>query len=484
MNDFFGVANCFACHGGTELTSASVAAAAFLTNADNKAIEQMQVASGIGIYDQGFNSTSVRPVVDDIGRGGDSPFPNPFLPGPPQQNIPLSFSAMAKLQAQVPSALPFPSLAPGVGVNIALPVTNNGAFKVPGLRNVELTAPYFHNGSVLTLNDAVDFYVRGGNFPALEDSPHRDDLIAEIGALQGPAASTRRANIVAFLKTLTDERVRNHSAPFDHPELVIPNGAPDFIRIPARDASGNVGVTPPVTISQVNSLTNNKNFLISGLKDLGSIVQVMVNNGPAVTADAPSATTWSATLSGLVEGLNNIAVSGTDAAGLPVTVTTTVTLDSIPPALAITPITAPIRNDDFLLSGTVEAGVIPVVNVSTKGAVVGALNVSVSAWSVQLSLLQSGANDVTVTATDKAGNVASATASIIMLADGIFNGTKIPNISDAIRALRIAVGLITPTADDMLHGDVAPLGAPDGKIDMADVILIMRNVVGSISLTN
>src|SRR6185369_16515305 len=42
MNDFFGVANCFACHGGTELTSASVAAAAFLTNADNKAIEQMQ----------------------------------------------------------------------------------------------------------------------------------------------------------------------------------------------------------------------------------------------------------------------------------------------------------------------------------------------------------------------------------------------------------------------------------------------------------
>jgi cytochrome c peroxidase len=481
MNDFFGVANCFACHGGTELTSASVAAAAFLTNADNKAIEQMQVAIGIGIYDQGFNSTSVRQVVDDIGRGGDSPFPNPFLPGPPQQNIPLSFSAMAKLQAS--GTLPFPSLAPGVGVNIALPATNNGAFKVPGLRNVELTAPYFHNGSVLTLDDAVDFYVRGGNFPALADSPHLDPLIVQIGALQGPNASTRRANMIAFLKTLTDERVRNQSAPFDHPELVIPNGAPDFIRIPARDASGNVGVTPPVTISQVNSLTNNKNFPVSGLKDLGSIVQVTVNNGPAVTADAPSATTWSATLAGLVEGINDIAVSGTDAAGLPVTVTTKVTLDSIPPALAITPITAPLRGDDFLLTGTVEAGINPVVSVKT-GAVIGAANISGSAWSVPLSLLSVGANDITVTATDKAGNVASVTASIFVLPDGIFNGTKVPDVSDAIKALRIAVGLITPTANDMLHGDVAPLGAPDGKIDLADVVLIMRNVVGSINLAN
>jgi len=482
MNDFFSnTGNCAACHFGTELTSASVAAARFLTNLDNGLLEQMAVASGLGIYDSGFNSTGVRAVVDDIGRGGDSPFPNPFLPGPPQQNIPLSFSSMAKLQAN--NTLPFPSIAPGVGVNITLPATNDGAFKVPGLRNVELTAPYFHNGSVMTLDDAVDFYVRGGNFPALADSPHLDLLITQLGALQGPNASARRANMVAFLKTLTDERVRNHSAPFDHPELVVPNGDPDFIRIPARDASGNVAVTPPITISQVNSLTNNKNFPISGLKDLGSIVQVSVNSGPAMTADAPSATTWSATLAGLVEGLNNIAVSGTDAGGIPVTLTTTVTLDSIPPALTITPITAPIRGDDFVLTGTVDAGITPVVSVST-GAVASTLNISGSAWSVPLSLLNVGVNDITVTATDKAGNVASATASIFVLPDGIFNGTRIPDVSDAIKALRIAVGLVTPTANDMLHGDVAPLGAPDGKIDLADVVLIMRNVVGSINLAN
>jgi len=32
--------------------------------------------------------------------------------------------------------------------------------------------------------------------------------------------------LVAFLKTLTDERVRNESAPFDHPEIFVPNGSP------------------------------------------------------------------------------------------------------------------------------------------------------------------------------------------------------------------------------------------------------------------
>ena len=59
----------------------------------------------------------------------------------------------------------------------------------------------------------------------------------------------------------------------------------------------------------------------------------------------------------------------------------------------------------------------------------------------------------------------------------------VPDISDAIKALRIAVGLVTPTADDLLHGDVAPLGAPDGRIDLADALLIMRNVVGTINLS-
>jgi len=39
-----------------------------------------------------------------------------------------------------------------------------GAFKVPSLRNVKLTAPYFHNGGQATIRQVVEFYNRGGDF--------------------------------------------------------------------------------------------------------------------------------------------------------------------------------------------------------------------------------------------------------------------------------------------------------------------------------
>ena len=42
---------------------------------------------------------------------------------------------------------------------------------MPGLRNVALTAPYFHNGGQMTLRQVVDFYNRGGDFANAEQSP-------------------------------------------------------------------------------------------------------------------------------------------------------------------------------------------------------------------------------------------------------------------------------------------------------------------------
>lgn len=59
------------------------------------------------------------------------------------------------------------------------------------------------------------------------------------------------------------------------------------------------------------------------------------------------------------------------------------------------------------------------------------------------------------------------------------------DISDALRALRIVVGLVQPTAADLLNGDVAPLvngvSVPDGVMDVADALLILRKVVGVVS---
>lgn len=87
----------------------------------------------------------------------------------------------------------------------------DGAFKAPGLRNVELTAPYFHNGGHATLEQVIDFYNRGGNL----------GLLPPLGL-----SPEEKQQLVAFLKGLTDERVRYEKAPFDHPQLFVPNGHP------------------------------------------------------------------------------------------------------------------------------------------------------------------------------------------------------------------------------------------------------------------
>lgn len=87
---------------------------------------------------------------------------------------------------------------------------DRGRFRVPSLRNIELTAPYMHDGRLATLNDVLDHY----NEHVAFNSPNLDPLIANASNLgsslpgQPPLGlgltATEKAQIVAFLKTLTD----------------------------------------------------------------------------------------------------------------------------------------------------------------------------------------------------------------------------------------------------------------------------------------
>ncbi|HET8708502.1 MAG TPA: cytochrome-c peroxidase, partial [Pseudomonadales bacterium] len=95
-------------------------------------------------------------------------------------------------------------------------VAVDGAFKTPGLRNVELTGPYFHNGGVATLRQVVQFYNRGGNFCDFNAT----DLDPNIKALN--LSAQQEQQLVKFLVSLTDPRVKFQMAPFDHPELHLP----------------------------------------------------------------------------------------------------------------------------------------------------------------------------------------------------------------------------------------------------------------------
>ena len=89
----------------------------------------------------------------------------------------------------------------------------NATFKSIGLRNVEFTGPYFHNGGQATLEQVVDFYRRGGDF-----SPTAN----EVQPLR--LTNEQAAALVEFLKALSDDRVRYERAPFDHPEVCVPVG--------------------------------------------------------------------------------------------------------------------------------------------------------------------------------------------------------------------------------------------------------------------
>lgn len=77
-------------------------------------------------------------------------------------------------------------------------VSDKGKFKVPTLRNIELTAPYMHDGRFATLEEVVDHYDSGGN-----NSSTIDPLMKHVGTGLNLTAQ-EKSDLVAFLKCLTD----------------------------------------------------------------------------------------------------------------------------------------------------------------------------------------------------------------------------------------------------------------------------------------
>jgi cytochrome c peroxidase len=199
---------CINCHAGPEFTGASVRLRACPPFGDQEAIERMLMGDGnAAVYDGGFYNIGVRPTFEDLAVGAD-------LAG-----FPLSFARQEVVGPKVDELcfnqagfeIPGP-IVPGERVAV------DGAFKVPTIRNVELTAPYFHSGGHSTLEQVVEFYDRGGDFHDL-NIDNLDPDIEPIGF-----APDEETGLVAFMKALTDRRVNLERAPFDHPNLPIPNG--------------------------------------------------------------------------------------------------------------------------------------------------------------------------------------------------------------------------------------------------------------------
>jgi hypothetical protein len=263
---FLGPANCAACHKGPELTSAGTSLqfedetgglVERMFMGDPLALSPAGVPQGpVALYDQGFYNLGVTPPGSDIGIGGTDPFGGPLSFA---RQYTQALSGRTPLDTFFINPCTFEALACVPAAETGPRVAVDGSFKVPTLRNVELTGPYFHNGGYATLDSVVEFYNRGGNrrlIPTGGDTTglggNDSNLDQDIFPLL--LGKVERDAIVAFLKSLTDERVRWEKAPFDHPALKVPHGSPgdaftttmnsdgtakdSFLAIPAIGAGG------------------------------------------------------------------------------------------------------------------------------------------------------------------------------------------------------------------------------------------------------
>jgi cytochrome c peroxidase len=101
-------------------------------------------------------------------------------------------------------AYPFPNT--GVEAVTKLP-SDMGRFKAPSLRNVAVTGPYMHDGSIATLEEVLDHYVAGGRTIASgpnagngSTNPLKDPIIVVL-----TVTADERSDVIDFLKSLTDE---------------------------------------------------------------------------------------------------------------------------------------------------------------------------------------------------------------------------------------------------------------------------------------
>ena len=256
---------CVLCHSGPLLSAATQ-----VIGNDAELVERMVMGDGsIALYDHGFYNIGVRPSFEDHGLGGldgtaagfDLSFTRQYkwlLMGETNKVADTFHVNQCSFEVQNNPATCFQTnRIPDVAASSPRDAVD-GSFKVPILRNVGLTPPYFHNGGQATLNDVVDFYSRGGDrrgpqsadttgYPlssqqvaallpgadtsaSLSQPPNSfgqtnatnmGPNIPDSGGSNGRFSQDDKDALVAFLLTLTDNRVACHSGVFDHPELVL-----------------------------------------------------------------------------------------------------------------------------------------------------------------------------------------------------------------------------------------------------------------------
>ena len=251
---------CFKCHSGPAFTLAADAFTSGKAMSRTPRLVDRRVMNGdfdgvgvvLPLMDVGFANTSVTPTENDEGLGGRDPMGYPLSYSEQYQALlqdaskslidpikifPCFMTTPFTRDHRVDELEPVPfeeggcagvdryNWVPKAGV-VAEELKKSdqgrvlaavkGAFKIPGLRNVELTGPYMHNGGMKDLREVIEFYDRAGN---VTNRHHFASLV-----IPHALTESEKSDLMAFLVGLTDERVRWERAPFDHPEIRVPDG--------------------------------------------------------------------------------------------------------------------------------------------------------------------------------------------------------------------------------------------------------------------
>ena len=95
----------------------------------------------------------------------------------------------------LPGPVPYPADNAGKYLHTG-DLEDAGQFRIPSLRNVAVTAPYMHDGSIAALGEVLDHYVAGGRAP----NPRQSESIRPLSL-----RDDERRDLIAFLQSLTDE---------------------------------------------------------------------------------------------------------------------------------------------------------------------------------------------------------------------------------------------------------------------------------------
>jgi cytochrome c peroxidase len=257
-------AGCSACHAGTDLFSEASAQAGVPFP---PLLQVGDVNNVIGTRDLGFANIGTRPSFVDPFLGGTDPYGNPLAFGRQYRQYLQSGDLAVVNDPFLQRAILSDALVRGPNVNDEAKLESDGATKIPTVRNVALTPPYFSYGGYASLREVMKFYNRGGNRRqitaenrALEahgssctsgddtgsgvdgDQPYpvaATDCNTNVTGLMQPlglldcdsngevtcdVASDDLSAMIRFMESLTDRRVQCDQAPFDHPSLTLTVG--------------------------------------------------------------------------------------------------------------------------------------------------------------------------------------------------------------------------------------------------------------------